>query len=175
MNEIKVMFYNSNNDQLCPSFPIQKLLNGKNREFNIWDEDLIASVILFGTDIVFGSSKDLHIFCIYYPKIIKKEIIQKYLYCHFWDHLWGNLECSFRYKDYIVDLVCDSIHHLDFIKEQLTACQQVYTEFYEDIPKLTKAGRKFIAGIHEQYCSITICNCPDDLKKTNTYQMISKQ
>ncbi len=149
MNEMRIVFQDGN--KVIPSFQISTII--KKNICNVWDEDLITNSILFGTYVVFDRKTNVHSFTIFYPKDLKQEIIQKYLDCFFFDHLWGELRCEFQYKNYIIDLLENSKFSLNEIQQQLKLAKQVKCEkISDDFPKLTKLGRAFMQEFHQKNC-----------------------
>ncbi len=159
MNEMRIAFQSSKEIHLTR---IMQRMMGQNRKVNAWDEDLIANIFLYGTHIVFESADRSSVFvmCIQFPKLVDIKIIQFYLFCYNFNHLWGHFECRIKFKDYIIDLIEKTDLSKDEIKEQLRLCKTIkISECDQDIPKLTKNGRKLLELNHHKCCSDEICFC----------------
>ncbi len=157
MNEFVVVFNSGTLDVSCY---LQNFMQ-QYKMYDIWDEDLISNVKRFGTNTCFRSA--VVMYKVIYPKQLDKSIVCHYLDCFYFDHLWGDQRCNFKWKDYIVDLLEKNVNMYD-IKIAMELGKQV-TSIQLKVPKYTDDSHILIENFHKQCLKKHCCDCIQQLAK----------
>jgi hypothetical protein len=158
MQEFLVVF---SSGQLDVSSYLQNFMKDY-KIYDIWDEELITNVLRFGTKVCFRSSAVMY--KVTYPENFTKSVICYYLDCFYFDHLWGDERCNFKWKDYIIDLLQKDVS-IDTIKDQMELAKKVTSTKIEP-SKVTSESRFLIEEFHKN-CKHW-CDCVHQMTKLET-------
>jgi hypothetical protein len=158
MQEFLVVF---SSGQLYVSCYLQNFMKD-HKIYEVWDEELIANVQRFGTKVCFRSS--VVMYKVSYPENFTKSVIHHYLDCFYFDHLWGEERCNFKWKDYIIDLLQNDVD-IDTIKTQMELAKQITSTKMEDVLKVTSESRFLIEEFHKNCKPEHFCDCIHQMTK----------
>jgi hypothetical protein len=157
MNEIFVVF---NSGTLDVSKYLQEFMK-QYKIYDFWDEELIANVKRFGTKVCFRSS--VVMYKVSYPKKFDKSVICDYLDCFYFDHLWGEERCNFKWKDYVIDLLLKDVD-IDTIKSEMELAKQIIAKKMTP-PKVTLESCFLIENFHKRCKPKDPCDCLHQIEK----------
>jgi hypothetical protein len=178
MNEMVVMF---GQGSLHVSKFLHSFMKKDNKtplkNYEIWDQTLIEYAKRFGTKVCFESRSEIFMYKICYPQQLEKSIVQKYLDCFYFDHLWGDRRCNFKWKEYIIDLLEESKCNMKDIQTAMQLAKQVHV-IELDCDDSTSESRVVIEDFHKECTKENFsehCNCDDlmrELERTKTSESI---